>query len=248
MTHKKWGDQGCISCRAAPRSSASVMCQICYEDALSMAPVLVEVPEDHSNYKSVETQFIQSWRHNTVCPEVKAVYKIIGTDANSNQYQRYLDWVESRGNFVAMGKSPGNEKRRWHGVRRKCRLGDPGNTTFCIDPGCSLCRITETTFDIKFSKGGRFGTGIYTSSSSSKSNEFCKNVGFTSELKALLLCRVVVGSGKKLIQDDTTLTEPPQGYDSVLGEVAPGALNFDRLVVYNNDAVRPSYLVIYESL
>ena len=31
----------------------------------------------------------------------------------------------------------------------------------------------------------------------------------------------------------------------VLGEVG-GSLNHDELVVYNNDAIRPSYLVMYD--
>ena len=34
----------------------------------------------------------------------------------------------------------------------------------------------------------------------------------------------------------------------VLAEVVPGgSLNYDELVVYKNEAVRPSYLVMYES-
>jgi len=63
-----------------------------------------------------------------------------------------------------------------------------------------------------------------------------------------LLNKVVVGNGMKLSQDDTSLTEPPPGYDSVLAEVVPGgSLNYDELVVYKNEAVRPSYLVMYKS-
>jgi len=34
--------------------------------------------------------------------------------------------------------------------------------------------------------------------------------------------------------------------DQVLGEVG-GRLNHDELVVYDNDAVRPSYLVMYDT-
>lgn len=40
------------------------------------------------------------------------------------------------------------------------------------------------------------------------------------------------------------LTAPPPGYDSVVGE--PGAdLNYEETVVYSNDAVRPSFLLVY---
>jgi len=172
-----------------------------------------------------------------------------GTDSTSRlmspQFTELLghrDSVEARANFVAIRKSRGNENRRWHGTTRKCNIGDNGITTFCTDSGCSLCCIIKTSFNLKFFKGatgwGRFGAGIYTSSTSSKfvsirlsvfllnmhlmieiltfrSNDYSKNEGITSDWKALLLNKVVVGNGKKLTQDDITLTQPPSGYDSV---------------------------------
>lgn len=181
-----------------------------------------------------------------------AVYKVIVTQASLDQYQRYLDSVEARGNFALIGKSRGNENRRWHGTKRKCYLGDPGRTTFCNDMGCSLCCIIKSSFDLKYCKTatgwGRFGHGIYTSSTSSKSNDYASNVAINSTWRALLLNKVVVGNGKKLVHDDTSLTAPPPGFDSVLAEVARGgSVNYDELIVYRNDAVRPSYLVMYKS-
>jgi hypothetical protein len=56
--------------------------------------------------------------------------------------------VEKRGQFVAAGRSAGNENRRWHGTRRECSLGDPGNTKFCASTTCSLCCIVRTSFDL----------------------------------------------------------------------------------------------------
>jgi hypothetical protein len=79
----------------------------------------------------------------------------------------------------------------------------------------------------------RFGKGIYTSSTSSKyadtlvqlsaishltehrSNDYTRNPS-TSALKAMLLNKVVVGRGQKLLTDNTSLTAPPAGYDSVM--------------------------------
>jgi len=72
----------------------------------------------------------------------------------------------------------------------------------------------------------------------------------------MLLNKVVVGKGYKMTTDNTTLTEPPPGYDpadgvplqffggalmkiQVLAEVG-ARLKYDKLVVYNNDAIRPS--------
>ena len=48
----RWGVRGCISCRAAPRYGKLVTCQPCHDKALRMAPLLIEVPEDHDAYKS----------------------------------------------------------------------------------------------------------------------------------------------------------------------------------------------------
>lgn len=106
-----YGERGCISCRVAPRSGSLVMCQPCYDRALRTAPIIIEVPEDHENYKSggpttfrslgsetdqstVADQFKQSWRHGTTCPEVRAVYKIVNSTASVTKYEQYLcDWL-----------------------------------------------------------------------------------------------------------------------------------------------------------
>ena len=139
----------------------------------------------------VAQQFKRSWRHTTPCPKVRAVYKIVPSQQNLDKYNTYRcvasasfpylktnhnhifrDSVEARGHFTAVNRPPGNENRRWHGTRRKCTLGDKGCTTFCSDLQCSLCCIVKTSFDLAFfgkkTSWGRFGPGIYTSSTSSK--------------------------------------------------------------------------------
>lgn len=143
--------------------------------------------------------------------------------------------MEARGNFVAAGRSAGNENRRWHGTTRECNLGDNGNCTLCSSHTCSLCCIIKTSYNLNLfgKKTGwgryvafidvifcyldthvRFGHGIYTSSTSSKSNDYASNVN-PSGLKAILLNKVIVGKGYKMTQDNTSLTAPPSGYDSV---------------------------------
>lgn len=115
-------------------------------------------------------------------------------------------------------------------------MGDDGRTSFCYSSQCSLCCIIKTSFDIAHSKKktgwGRFGNGIYTSSTSSKfvvlspivktvltldicrSNDYSTNLVY-SPWKALLLSYVVVGNGKKFTTDQPTLTQAPAGFDSV---------------------------------
>lgn len=68
--------------------------------------------------------------------------------------------VEARGNFVAAGKSAGNECRRWHGTNRQCKLGDKGETNFCSSTTCSLCSIVKSSYDINFF-GKKTGWGRY---------------------------------------------------------------------------------------
>jgi len=158
---------------------------------------------------------------------------------NTHDTQTLSDAVEARGHFTGMNRPPGNENRRWHGTRRKCTLGDKGCTTFCSDAQCSLCCIVKTSFDLahfgKKTSWGRFGPGIYTSSTSSKfvsrfpvpprsvadddpwvsrANDY-SSTDSSSPWKAILLNKVVVGKGYKVLHDNPSMAAPPSGYDSV---------------------------------
>ncbi|KAJ7853146.1 hypothetical protein B0H14DRAFT_2260748, partial [Mycena olivaceomarginata] len=63
-----------------------------------------------------------------------------------------------------------------------------------------------------------------------------------SSFKVILLNKVIVGKGCKLTHNNVSLTAPPAGFYGKKG----GSLNYDELMVYTNDATRPSFLVIYE--
>lgn len=251
MAHKTLAESICLMCRQTPKMANSHFCtQACNDEAERKGPIVLEVPAGHATFKSVADQFKASWRHsNSSCPLVRRVYKIIAPTSNLAAYNAYKASVEMQGQFVASGRSAGNENRRWHGTRRECNLGDRGNNNLCKSPTCSLCCIIRTSFDLslwgKKTGWGRFGKGIYTSSTSSKSNDYSSN-DCKSNYKAILLNKVIVGKGLKLLNDNTNLTAPPPGYHSVLAEKG-GTLNYDELVVYTNDAIRPSFLVLYEA-
>jgi len=247
MTHKLWGEKGCISCRRADKFGRSDYCRACETNG---QPSLVPVPEDNETYRSVADQFRVTWRHPRSCPTIRGIYAIVCTQRTTNRYNAYRDAVEARNKFAAKGFTPGNQRRRWHGTDRNCTIGDYGRTSFCNSSDCSLCRIIGGSFDIAHSKKkhtwGRFGNGIYTSSTSSKSDDYSKNLA-VSPWKAIILAHVVVGKPKKFKKDRSTLERPPAGFDSVVGEPSrTGSLNYDEFVVYTNDAVRPGYLVMYE--
>ncbi|KAG9315168.1 ADP-ribosylation [Chiua virens] len=241
---------GCLLCGKAVKKGH--FCgQACSSKVEKSAPLLIEVPNAHDTFKSVADQFKASWRHQSACPTVRHVYKVIGHPTSIVKYDAYRASVEARGKFAATGRSAGNENRRWHGTTRECLLGDNGNTGLCPSASCSLCGIIRTSYSLnlfgKKTGWGRFGAGIYTSSTSSKSNDYSSNIKPSGQ-KAILLNKVVVGKGYKMTQDNAKMTAPPPGYDSVLAEVVlGGSLNYDELVCYAENAIRPSYLLIYDA-
>ncbi|THH31281.1 hypothetical protein EUX98_g2930 [Antrodiella citrinella] len=93
---------------------------------------------------------------------------------------------------------------------------------------------------------GRFGEGIYTSATSSKANDYVVSLS-SAATRAILLNYVVMGKTIKMTSNQSDLKEPPTGYDSVVGEPG-GDLNYDESIVYDNDAIRPIFLVIYEDV
>ncbi|KIP09431.1 hypothetical protein PHLGIDRAFT_44585, partial [Phlebiopsis gigantea 11061_1 CR5-6] len=127
----------------------------------------------------------------------------------------------------------GNTRRRWHGTVRACRLGDTEeDSEFCGDPMCSLCSILQSSFELtkagQRTNFGRFGAGIYTSATSSKASDYIWERG-GSPLRAILLNEVVMGNIVKLTEDNPNLTEPPAGFDAVVGEPG-GSLNYDESI------------------
>lgn len=48
-----------------------------------------------------------------------------------------------------------------------------------------------------------------------RSNDYSTSLDPKTSLKAVLLNKVVVGKGYKMTQDNTSLTAPPAGFDSV---------------------------------
>ena len=66
-------------------------------------------------------------------------------------------------------------------------------------------------------------------------------------IKRMLLCQVACGKIFKTADNyDTLQGAAPKGYDSVHGEAQRrGALNYDEMVVYHEEAVRPHLVVEY---
>ncbi|KAG8901338.1 hypothetical protein FRC00_001934 [Tulasnella sp. 408] len=62
----------------------------------------------------------------------------------------------------------------------------------------------------------------------------------------MFLNRVAVGKGKILTSADNSLRAAPAGFDSIIANPGSG-LNYDELIVYDNNAIRTSWLLLYDT-
>ena len=130
----------------------------------------------------------------------------------SQRHAEYCQQLHDKG-VTSWGKGgKGNTQQRWHGTGIKCSLGLASQPTICDDQSCATCNIIRSGFDLAYVKtAGRYGIGLYASSTSSKAHQYAagmsrgiggRQVQTQPELKkkhahALLLCSVAVGNGHK---------------------------------------------------
>lgn len=247
-------DEGelCLLCGQSSKcvvdGKVSDFCSIsCRETVYEAAPVLLEVPSTDEQFQEIADLFRAKWLHP---PSKKKPYpgKVL------KLYKVYSHGDHMR-KFRAYKAQKHNARRRWHGTTRRCCLGDDEDSVnFCSDPGCAVCGILRNSFRVDKAKassamaaGGsfqRFGVGIYTSATSSKSYDYIKELG-GSPYKAMILSEVVMGKVCKVTHEEQGLIRAPPGYDSVVGE--PNiTVNYDEAVVYTDHAIRPEYLLIFE--
>jgi hypothetical protein len=108
----------------------------------------------------------------------------------------------------------------------------------------TMTRIMRIMIIILFLRLFRFGRGLYFAHNSSKANDYT-SPNSTTGLRVMFQCDVACGKVYCTQYDMTSLTSPPSGYDSVEG-VPGGSLNYPEMVVYNEDAVMPRYIVFYK--
>lgn len=175
------------------------------------------------------------------------IFVIVSTEENDTIYKAYKEGVESQRRFLAQGMTEGNEQYRWYGATRECNVGDPDQGHLCTSASCATCYIIRHSYDVdKFAPcWGRFGKGISSSATSSKSHDYSTNLSH-SPWTALFLNSVVIGNPYNTYEFIPGITHPPDGYDSIIGH--PGTIiNWDETVVYRNDAIQPLYLVFYRT-
>jgi len=216
-------------------------------------------------YKGIVNQFQAKWLHPAkAVPPVVRIFQIFPEASIVQRYEEYQAKIEQlhgpfRGRVMQSGRQMelGNQQRRFHGTSAKCAIGlAPNNTNFCPETNCSVCGIIRTSFKKSFarSRAGtrtaweRFGDGIYFSSTSSKSDDYGGGglIYNSAVFKTMFLCKVIVGKVSKPLSDLSNLTAPPAGYSSVVGEPGVGNINYDEVVVYDDAACYPAYLIVYQ--
>ncbi|KAH8112657.1 hypothetical protein DFH11DRAFT_467559 [Phellopilus nigrolimitatus] len=216
---------------------------------------LVSLAPDTFEYLQVMFLLDSGWsNYKKTRPRLIRVLKIIRSSHSDEAYFIYQQIVHLQ-HIPPILLTDGsrfdlNESLLFHGTTRACLLGeDETHDDICLSPCCSLCRIIQSSFDIKNCGSNcqfsRFGRGIYTSICSSKADDYCKPTHPDAKKRFLLLNRVMVGREFQTKESLTHLLQAPSGFHSVSGEPG-GDLNYEETVVYNNDAIRPAYLAIYE--
>ena len=135
-------------------------------------------------------------------------------------------------------------EQHYHGTKLTCNI--TVTQTLCGDTNCGICGIACNGLDplliqqnISFQ---RFGRGFYLAPNSSKCHDYTQGC---NGYRAMLLCDVCPGKKHYLLSDSVQLTGPPSGCDSVYGQVG-GCLNYPEIVVYNQNAVMPRYIIVYQ--
>lgn len=210
---------------------------------------LMPLERTSPSYSRVKKLFNKGWKHRQKKrPRVHAVFKVVSPEGTLKPYLDYRASVEASPSMKATGKTE-VESLLFHGTTRACLIGEGiNNVRLCTLKECSVCSIIRSSFDIEKCgskhKFMRFGQGIYTTSCSSKADDYSSNQSPDAVFQVLLVGRVVVGKPLKKRTNSTNLIELPCGYHSLIGE--PGEdLKYPEHVVYDNDAIRPAYLVVY---
>ncbi|KAG8903397.1 hypothetical protein FRB99_003354 [Tulasnella sp. 403] len=232
---KKGIDPACLYCKKLPKTFRKHFCgQKCEAQALAKAPLLLEVPQNDPKWQDITKQFAATWTSANP-PTIAKIYKVLNSKTTEDAFQAYRKTVEAKGNYTAQGKPAGNENRRWHGTVRECTIGDnPNNLTTCQSTTCRLCSIIKGSFNISYAANGSYGRGIYSSYYSSVSHGYTRAGTVGSPYRAMFLTRVVTG------KEQIGGSSPGAGYDSVAADA-----KHRELIVYRNDAIAPSWLVLY---
>jgi hypothetical protein len=204
-------------------------------------------------YLNVEELFERSWALQDPPPEIAKIYLITWPKDMRASFEAYRDGVAPHRGAHSKGKG---EIKAFRSERRGCTLGDDRkNLIPCRSTECKLCMALTSGFrsslEYKRSrvrsgakKGARFGAGVYMTPASNKALQYAENTSPAAKYAAVLVTRVALGNQQPMEAEDHKRMHPDTGYDSVVGVAEGGHAADKEYVVYDENAVRPAYLVM----
>ncbi|KAK1231541.1 hypothetical protein PQX77_005333 [Marasmius sp. AFHP31] len=208
---------------------------------------LIPLKTSNAKYQELRALFLHGWKHpHKNRPAIRGIYLIVYPSEKLEPYRKYRSRIQQCTLRSGFDKGS-NEQLLFHGTTRLCALGDS-----CTISG-NAGRSTNSAGDFAWSfislprpetQFCRFGTGIYTTSCSSKADDYFDAGGKDSQCRVALVNRVVVGKPYIRHYNATDLVKPPPDHNSVVG--VPGAhLNYEETVVYDSNALHPAFLIAY---
>lgn len=190
-------------------------------------------------------QFGNAWRKPGAVPRVERVYAVRPPPALSERFARHA-------------RAVGNIRRRFHGTGAECDFAVDLNRAPCTSASCALCSILGCGFRLAHAGTGpnagnratlRYGRGLYFSSTSGKSNDYAmrsERIRSNRRWRTMFVASVAAGRAYRTEEGELDVSKAPDGYDSIVGEVGAN-LNYDELVVYNEAAALPEFLIVYSA-
>jgi len=199
-------------------------------------------PVDAAKFQELQQQFDQKWLHSgKPKPTIRAIYNVTQS-ALMRVHEAYCSTSIGQVPVYNHGKSPGNQQRRFHGTGQMCQFrGAP-----CSDPKCKACSIIKDGFKTRLAgstTGTKFGNGVYSSATSSKSWDYPQTLA-RGEQRVMFVVGVAAGKVHRAAAGGFS-GGPPPGYHSLVADASTGLVNFDELVVYHDAAIVPKYLIVF---
>ena len=184
-------------------------------------------------FKRISQKFTTSWDgRKGPCPSIAFIFAV-KNDTWETEWTAYGRTVQEAG-----------VEPYFHGTMLACDITQ--SRQLCNKGECGICGIASDGLNFNcISKESfqRFGKGFYLAPNSSKCHDYTRTTnGYV--YKAMLLCDVHPGRKYHLQNNRQHLRGPPQGFDSVYGQVGE-QLNYPEIVVYNAAAVMPRYIIVY---
>ncbi|KAJ3350468.1 hypothetical protein HDU91_006244 [Kappamyces sp. JEL0680] len=216
-----------------------------------LAPIVVALPSKIQTNESIRRLapnepafagladiFMKYWLHEPGAPQILSISLVLNSEM-----------VESRFSETYARLGHLGYETLFHGAKRTCSIGTMSNSV-CQDPSCAVCGIISNGFDVahyapRF-REGRFGRGIYFTSSSGKANDYTQQVEVGAP-QVMFIGQVLLGNRREPLASEWSNSLPaPSSYDSVHAKagVIPD-LFYDEYVVYKGEQCIPRYIVEY---